>query len=100
MPMFSDAKMLTEEWILILIGFLILALLATVGLMLVTSGLLKKIEVKTTTEHPLKNGGVVAYKTYRGDYSKAGDAFSWACKCAPFASTMGIYYDNPAEVSK
>ncbi|XP_038135908.1 testis-expressed protein 264 homolog isoform X1 [Cyprinodon tularosa] len=79
--------------LLLLIGFLLLCLLLTVGGLLVYSGLLSDVVVKTGAP-PIRNV-TVAYKFRVGAYKDCGAFFTECSSICPKLNSIGIYYDDP-----
>uniref|UniRef100_A0A3Q2FBX4 Testis expressed 264, ER-phagy receptor a n=1 Tax=Cyprinodon variegatus TaxID=28743 RepID=A0A3Q2FBX4_CYPVA len=78
--------------LLLLIGFLLLCLLLTVGGLLVYSGLLSDVVVKTGAP-PIRNV-TVAYKFRVGAYKDCGAFFTECSSICPKLNSIGIYYDD------
>jgi len=94
--------MLTSLWELgsleILLACLIAALLVTVTVYLIVSGLFARINVDTceTKFGPM----VVAYKSKTGPYKGAGEVFTDSYCLLPHREQIGIYYDDPETVAE
>ncbi|XP_077428910.1 testis-expressed protein 264 homolog [Vanacampus margaritifer] len=84
-----------SEFLLFLIGVLLLCLLATVGGYLIYSGLLADVDVKTGPP-PIRNV-TFAYKFKEGAYKDCGAAFTETCSIGPKQRTIGVYYDDPEQ---
>jgi len=85
----------TGEYALLL---LFLALLLTIVIYVVYSGLLASVEV--SAQSPPFQPSVFAYKTGKGAYKNAGEMFTNAFCLSPNRRTMGIYYDDPDTVAE
>ncbi|XP_071486196.1 testis-expressed protein 264-like [Diadema antillarum] len=85
-----------DPLVLGIIGLLV-ALILTVALLVVYTGLFEKVEVKSGKPHI---GNVrVAYKYAKGPYSECGAVFTEIVCLAPNVRTIGIYYDDPRKVA-
>ncbi|GAB1608693.1 testis-expressed protein 264-like [Argonauta hians] len=76
---------------------LLLGILLSIFALLVYSGLFYNIQI--STGRPPIGEIVVAYKFGRGPYKDAGHLFSEVVRLAPYKKTIGIYYDDPKQVS-
>ncbi|KAF6732954.1 Testis-expressed sequence 264 protein [Oryzias melastigma] len=81
--------------LLLLIGVLLLCLLGTVGGLLLYSGLLADVEVKTGPP-PVANV-TIAYKFKQGSYKDCGAGFTESCSIGPKLKSIGIFYDDPQQ---
>ncbi|XP_012719297.2 testis-expressed protein 264 [Fundulus heteroclitus] len=81
--------------LLLLIIFLLLCLALTVGGLLVYSGLLSDVVVKTGAP-PIRNV-TIAYKFKEGAYKDSGAAFTETCSVCPKLKSIGIFYDDPRQ---
>lgn len=82
--------------LLLLIFVLLLCLLVTVGGLLVYSGLLSDVVVKTGP--PPVPSVTIAYKFKRGSYKDSGAGYTESCSIGPKLKSIGIFYDDPKEV--
>ena len=82
--------------IFLIAGLLILILLTFLGI-LIYSGLFTKIDVGAGPP-PIKNVKI-AYKFGRGPYYNVGSTFTEIVSLAPKERCLGIYYDDPKQVS-
>lgn len=83
--------------ILSLILFLVVCLILTIAAFVFFSGLLSEVVVRTGSP-PIKKI-TIAYKFKKGSYRERGSAFTESCSIAPKLCSVGVYYDNPSEVS-
>ncbi|XP_017271163.1 testis-expressed protein 264 [Kryptolebias marmoratus] len=81
--------------LLLLIVVLLVCLVVTVGGLLVYSGLLSDVVVKTGPP-PIRNV-TVAYKFKEGSYKDCGAAFTESCSVGPKLDSIGVYYDDPRQ---
>uniref|UniRef100_A0A3P9LX74 Testis expressed 264, ER-phagy receptor a n=1 Tax=Oryzias latipes TaxID=8090 RepID=A0A3P9LX74_ORYLA len=81
--------------LLLLIFVLLLCLLVTVGGLLVYSGLLSDVVVKTGP--PPVPSVTIAYKFKRGSYKDSGAGYTESCSIGPKLKSIGIFYDDPKE---
>uniref|UniRef100_A0A8C7Y1D1 Testis expressed 264, ER-phagy receptor a n=1 Tax=Oryzias sinensis TaxID=183150 RepID=A0A8C7Y1D1_9TELE len=84
--------------LLLLILVLLLCLLVTVGGLLVYSGLLSDVVVKTGP--PPVPSVTIAYKFKRGSYKDCGAGYTESCSIGPKLKSIGIFYDDPKEERK
>uniref|UniRef100_T1IT36 Testis-expressed sequence 264 protein n=1 Tax=Strigamia maritima TaxID=126957 RepID=T1IT36_STRMM len=82
--------------VLAILGVLLLLFLTIFGL-LVHSGLFTKFEIRAGK--PPFDNLLVAYRFARGPYKNAGNLFTEVHLLAPSLKTIGVYYDDPQEVS-
>ncbi len=80
-----------------LIALIILVLLTLFGVLLY-SGLITKITVGAG-KPPIENV-TIAYKFGRGPYKNTGELFTEVTSIAPQQRCIGIYYDDPQQVSR
>ncbi|KAK7082695.1 hypothetical protein SK128_019491 [Halocaridina rubra] len=73
--------------------FLILIVIATVTFLLIHSGLLTTVEVKTCK--PDIGEIKIAYKFARGPYKESGTLYTQVHTLLPEYRTLGVYYDDP-----
>uniref|UniRef100_A0A1A8V404 Testis expressed 264 n=1 Tax=Nothobranchius furzeri TaxID=105023 RepID=A0A1A8V404_NOTFU len=78
--------------LLLLIIVLLVCLAVTVGWLLVYSGLLSDVVVKTGPP-PVRNV-TVAYKFHEGSYKDCGAAFTESCSIGPKLRSIGVFYDD------
>jgi len=83
--------------IIIAIGLTFLALILTIFWLLKVSGLFTPIKIKIV--QPSFELSTIVYKFQQGDYSQSADIFKDILNYSPSHSTIGIYYDNPDNVS-
>ncbi|RVE73389.1 hypothetical protein OJAV_G00049040 [Oryzias javanicus] len=81
--------------LLLLICVLLLCLLGTLGGLLLYSGLLADVEVKTGP--PPVASVTVAYKFKQGSYKDCGAGFTESCSIGPKLKSIGIFYDDPKQ---
>ncbi|KAM8913896.1 testis-expressed protein 264 [Spinachia spinachia] len=74
---------------------LLLCLIATVVGLLLYSGLLTDVIVKTGPP-PVRNV-TIAYKFKEGSYKDSGAAYTESCSIGPQLSTVGVFYDDPKQ---
>ena len=84
--------------IIILIVFCSLALLGTMFILIVYSGLFTHIEVSAGPP-PIENARVL-YKSGVGSYKNTGPIFTEVTSIAPRKKSFGIYYDDPDQVNE
>lgn len=83
------------EWLyFIVIGVLLLLFLVLA--VALHAGYFSDIIIRTS--HEPKCIRRVAYKSYRGPYKRANEAFRAICSLAPQSILFGIYYDSPHKV--
>ncbi|XP_008408078.1 testis-expressed sequence 264 protein [Poecilia reticulata] len=87
---------MSDSALLLLILFLLLCLVLTVGGLLVYSGLLSEVVVKTGAP-PIRNV-TVAYKFKQGAYKDCGAAFTETYSIGPNLRPIGIFYDDPKKI--
>jgi len=85
-------------WLLILLVVLLVLLLVTVLVLALYSGLRSPVVVRTGS--PPVGAITVAYKSGRGPYSSVGRVFSEATSIGPCLKAIGLYYDDPEEVTR
>uniref|UniRef100_A0A1A8FE36 Testis expressed 264 n=1 Tax=Nothobranchius korthausae TaxID=1143690 RepID=A0A1A8FE36_9TELE len=78
--------------LLLLIIVLLVCLAVTVGWLLVYSGLLSDVVVKTGPP-PIRNV-TVAYKFQEGSYKDCGAAYTESCSIGPKLRSIGVFYDD------
>ncbi|XP_013864503.1 testis-expressed sequence 264 protein [Austrofundulus limnaeus] len=81
--------------LLLLIIVLLLCLVVTVVGLLVYSGLLSDVEIKTGPP-PIRNV-TIAYKFKEGSYKDCGAAFTESCSIGPKLDSIGVFYDDPRQ---
>uniref|UniRef100_A0A1A7WC08 Testis expressed 264 n=1 Tax=Iconisemion striatum TaxID=60296 RepID=A0A1A7WC08_9TELE len=86
---------MTDLVLLFLIIVLLVCLAVTVGWLLVYSGLLSDVVVKTGPP-PVKNV-TVAYKFQEGSYKDCGAAYTESCSIGPKLRSIGVFYDDPKQ---
>uniref|UniRef100_A0A3B5QHE6 Testis expressed 264, ER-phagy receptor a n=1 Tax=Xiphophorus maculatus TaxID=8083 RepID=A0A3B5QHE6_XIPMA len=89
---------MSDSALLLLILFLLLCLVLTVGGLLVYSGLLTEVVIKTGAP-PIRNV-TVAYKFKQGAYKDSGAAFTETYSIGPKLRAIGIFYDDPKKERK
>ena len=67
-------------------------------LYLIRSGVFHSIVIETLQDSPYP-ASTFCYKFKTGDYRNCGSVFGEACVVAPNRKCMGIYYDDPRNVS-
>ena len=82
--------------LLLLIVVLLLCLVVTVGGLVLYSGLLSDVVIKTGPP-PIRNV-TIAYKFKEGSYKDCGSAYTETCSIGPKLSSIGIFYDDPKQV--
>lgn len=83
--------------LLVAIIAIVLCLLATLLGLLIYSGLFASVEIHAG-KPPFENL-VIAYKFARGPYKNAGALFTEVSSLVPQLKCIGVYYDDPSEVS-
>ncbi|CAN9511697.1 unnamed protein product [Ophioblennius macclurei] len=86
---------MSDLLLLILILALLACLIGTVGVLLVYSGILSEVVVKTGPP-PIKNV-TIAYKFREGSYKDCGGAYTECCSIGPKLNTIAVYYDDPKQ---
>nr|XP_032822491.1 testis-expressed protein 264 [Petromyzon marinus] len=87
-----------EDWALLsLIAALLLLLLGSLVGAALHSGLCAAVVVRTGS--PPVRGLTVAYKYRVGPYRQSGRLYTEAASIAPRLRSIGVYYDDPAQVS-
>lgn len=87
-----------EDWALLsLIAALLLLLLGSLVGVALHSGLCAAVVVRTGS--PPVRGLTVAYKYRVGPYRQSGRLYTEAASIAPRLRSIGVYYDDPAQVS-
>ena len=84
--------------IIVAIGVTFLSLILTVIWLLKVSGLFTSIRINLA--RPSFELLTIVYKFQQGDYAQAADVFKDLLHYCQGHSTIGIYYDNPAVVSR
>ncbi|XP_017565919.1 testis-expressed protein 264 [Pygocentrus nattereri] len=79
-----------------LAGIFLTALLLTVSVFVLYSGLLTDVRIRTGS--PPVRGITVAYKYKQGPYKECGTLFAESRSVAPQLPTVGIFYDDPKKV--
>uniref|UniRef100_A0AAQ4PCU9 Testis expressed 264, ER-phagy receptor a n=1 Tax=Gasterosteus aculeatus aculeatus TaxID=481459 RepID=A0AAQ4PCU9_GASAC len=88
-----------SDFILVfLLLVLLLCLIVTVVGLLLYSGLLSDVIVKTGPP-PVRNI-TIAYKFREGSYKDSGAAYTESCSIGPQLSTVGVFYDDPKQERK
>ncbi|KAM3877831.1 testis-expressed protein 264 [Diretmus argenteus] len=82
-------------FILLLIVILIVILIATLVGLIVYSGLLSEVVIKTGSP-PIRNV-TIAYKFKEGSYKECGAAYTESCSIGPKLSSIGVFYDDPKQ---
>ncbi|XP_030839284.1 testis-expressed protein 264 [Strongylocentrotus purpuratus] len=75
---------------------LVIALILTIALLVVHTGIFRQVDVNTGRP-PIANVRV-AYKFARGPYSECGPMFSEVASLAPDLRCIGVYFDDPQKV--
>ncbi|KAM4588209.1 testis-expressed protein 264 [Odontesthes bonariensis] len=81
--------------LLLLIVVLLLCLAVTVGVLLVYSGLLSDVVIKTGPP-PIRNV-TIAYKFKEGSYKDCGAGYTETCSIGPKLNSIGVFYDDPKQ---
>ncbi|KAK1901257.1 Testis-expressed protein 264, partial [Dissostichus eleginoides] len=81
--------------LVVLLVVLLLCLIGTIGALIVYSGLLCDVIIKTGPP-PVKNV-TIAYKFNEGSYKDCGAAYTECCSIGPKLSTVGVFYDDPKQ---
>ncbi|KAI4826714.1 hypothetical protein KUCAC02_030148 [Chaenocephalus aceratus] len=81
--------------LLVLLVVLLVCLIGTIGALIVYSGLLCDVIIKTGPP-PVKNV-TIAYKFNEGSYKDCGAAYTECCSIGPKLSTVGVFYDDPKQ---
>ncbi|XP_034441998.1 testis-expressed protein 264 [Hippoglossus hippoglossus] len=81
--------------LLVLVVALLVCLLVTVGGILVYSGLLSDVLIKTGPP-PIRNV-TIAYKFKEGSYKDCGAAYTESCSIGPRLTSIGVFYDDPKQ---
>ena len=87
---------MSDFMILILILVLVVCLLVTVVGIVLYSGLLAEVVVRTGSP-PVRNL-IIAYKFKEGPYRDSGAGYTESCSIGPRLSCIGIFYDDPKQV--
>lgn len=82
--------------LLLLIIVLLVCLVVTVGALLVYSGLLSDVVIKTGPP-PIRNV-TIAYKFKESSYKDCGAAYTESCSVGPKLHSIGVFYDDPKQV--
>lgn len=83
--------------ILLLILFLVICLILTLVGFVFYTGLFSEVVIRTGSP-PVKNI-TIAYKFRKGSYKASGAAFTESCSIGPKLSSVGVFYDDPNQVS-
>lgn len=83
--------------ILFLIVFLVICLILTLVGFVFYTGLLSEVVVRTGAP-PVKKI-TIAYKFQKGSYKASGAAFTESCSIGPKLASVGVFYDDPNQVS-
>ncbi|KAF3856396.1 hypothetical protein F7725_017119 [Dissostichus mawsoni] len=81
--------------LVVLLVVLLVCLIGTIGALIVYSGLLCDVIIKTGPP-PVKNV-TIAYKFNEGSYKDCGAAYTECCSIGPKLSTVGVFYDDPKQ---
>ncbi|XP_047438180.1 testis-expressed protein 264 homolog [Mugil cephalus] len=81
--------------LLLLIIVTLVCLTATVGVLVVYSGLLSDVVIKTGPP-PIKSV-TIAYKFKEGSYKDCGAAYTESSSIGPLLSSIGVFYDDPKQ---
>lgn len=87
---------MSDLFLLLLIIVLLLCLVVTVGSLLLYSGVLSDIVIKTGPP-PIRNV-TIAYKFKEGPYKDCGAAYTESCSIGPKLNAIGVFYDDPKQV--
>ncbi|XP_072308788.1 testis-expressed protein 264 isoform X2 [Eucyclogobius newberryi] len=88
---------MSEFILLILILVLVVCIFVTIAALVLHSGLLSEVVVKTGPP-PIKNV-TIAYKFKEGSYKDSGAAYTESCSIGPKLRTIAIFYDDPKQPS-
>uniref|UniRef100_UPI00358FDCC1 testis-expressed protein 264 n=1 Tax=Myxine glutinosa TaxID=7769 RepID=UPI00358FDCC1 len=83
-------------WFLVSLVALLVLLLVSLLVLALHSGLRSPVVVRTGS--PPVGAITVAYKSGRGPYGSVGPVFTEAASIGPRLRSIGLYYDDPAEV--
>ncbi|XP_029947416.1 testis-expressed protein 264 isoform X2 [Salarias fasciatus] len=86
---------MSDLFLVLLILALLVCLIGTVGVLLVYSGILAEVVVKTGPP-PIRNV-TIAYKFKEGPYKDCGAAYTECCSIGPKLKSIGVYYDDPKQ---
>lgn len=86
---------MSDLFLVLLILALLVCLIVTVGVLLVYSGILTEVVIKTGPP-PIRNV-TIAYKFKMGAYKDRGAAFTECCSIGPKLNTIGVCYDDPEQ---
>ncbi|XP_069563529.1 testis-expressed protein 264 homolog [Brachyistius frenatus] len=86
---------MSDLFLVLLILALLACLLVTVGGLLVYSGLLSDVVIKTGP--PPVRSVTIAYKFREGSYKDCGAAYTESCSLGPKLSSIGVFYDDPKQ---
>ncbi|XP_005741438.1 testis-expressed sequence 264 protein [Pundamilia nyererei] len=86
---------MSDLFLLLLIIVLLLCLVGTVGSLLLYSGVLSDIVIKTGPP-PIRNV-TIAYKFKEGPYKDCGAAYTESCSIGPKLNAIGVFYDDPKQ---
>ncbi|XP_008282043.1 testis-expressed sequence 264 protein-like [Stegastes partitus] len=81
--------------LVLLIIALLVCLIVTVGGLLLYSGLLTEVVIKTGPP-PIKNV-TFAYKFKEGSYKDCGAAYTESCSIGPKLTSIAVFYDDPKQ---
>lgn len=87
---------MSDSILLFLLVVFLVCLFVTIGGLLLYSGLLSDVTIKTGPP-PIRNI-TIAYKFKEGPYKECGAAFTETYSIGPKLSTIGIFYDDPKQV--
>lgn len=87
---------MSDLFLLLLIIVLLVCLVVTVGGLLLYSGLLSDVVIKTGPP-PIRNV-TIAYKFKEGPYKDCGAAYTESCSIGPKLNAIGVFYDDPKQV--
>uniref|UniRef100_A0A3Q0SW14 Testis expressed 264, ER-phagy receptor a n=1 Tax=Amphilophus citrinellus TaxID=61819 RepID=A0A3Q0SW14_AMPCI len=86
---------MSDLFLLLLIIVLLVCLVVTVGGLLLYSGLLSDIVIRTGPP-PIRNV-TIAYKFKEGPYKDCGAAYTESCSIGPKLNAIGVFYDDPKQ---
>ncbi|XP_028854263.1 testis-expressed protein 264 [Denticeps clupeoides] len=86
---------MSDLLILALILVLVLSLIVTVGALVVYSGLLSSVTIRTGSP-PIRKI-TIAYKFKEAPYKDSGATFTEACSIGPKLRCIGVFYDCPKD---
>lgn len=89
------SETMSDLFVVLLIIALLVCLILTVGGLLLYSGLLTEVVIKTGPP-PIKNV-TFAYKFKEGSYKDCGAAYTESCSIGPKLTSIAVFYDDPKQ---